>query len=68
MFLPYGNQLIELQSESIEWFLYVRDIGRYRVKRSVEDIRRCWLVESVGYITKFFCTLRLSEAATGSVL
>ena len=29
--LSYRNQLTDLQSKSVDWFLYERDIGRSKV-------------------------------------
>ena len=39
MSLPYKNQSNDLQSKSVDWFLYEWDIGRLRVKVLTEALK-----------------------------
>ena len=41
MSLSSRNQSIDLQSKSVDWFLYKRDIGRSRIKQTSECLFYC---------------------------
>ena len=36
--ISYRNQPIDLQSKSLDWFLYDIDLGRERVNRGIREV------------------------------
>ena len=42
MFLLHRNQSIDLQSKSMDWFLYDRDLCHERVKRLNKQLKNIW--------------------------
>ena len=52
MSLPYKNQSNDLQSKSVDWFLYEWDIGRLRVKVLTEALKITHLLHEKDDILK----------------
>ena len=58
--LLYGNQSIDLQSKSIDWFLYHRGFHHERFKDAHSDLRQFLATESPLKVMKkdFYFTLK----------
>ena len=51
MSFSYRNQSIDLQSKSIDWFLYEKDIGRERVNPNMFNNKTAMRLQCVGFLT-----------------